>query len=104
ITPQNPHSFAEGFIRNDAHVGYKINRGSRREHGDRESAAGDLLREMTGEPNADATADTIAAEISCLITAGRATLCALRHRMRHQPTDRKNDQCSRNLRNKNYGH
>jgi len=59
---------------------------------------------MTGKPNADATADAIAAEISRLIPASRATFCSLGDRMRHQPTDRKNDQCSRNLRNKNNCH
>jgi hypothetical protein len=59
---------------------------------------------VTREPNADATADAIAAEISRLIPTSRATFCDLGNRMRHQPTDRKDNQCSRNLRNKNNCH
>src|SRR5437763_11583941 len=96
-----PHSFADGFRRNNPHVRCKINRRGRGEHRERESTAGDLLREMTREPNADATTDATAAEISRLIPTSRATFCVFGDRMRHQPTDRKNDQCSRNLGNKN---
>src|SRR4029450_640042 len=96
--------FSSVCRQNNPRVRYKINRASGGEHRDRESAAGDLLREMTREPNAAAAADAIAAQISRLIPASRATLCPLGDRMRHQSTDRKNNQCSRNLRNKNYCH
>src|SRR5205085_2954568 len=74
------------------------------EHRDRESATGDLLREMTREPNSHTTANAVAAEVSRLIPTSGASFCVFGDRMRHQTTDRKHDQRSGNLRNKNNCH
>jgi hypothetical protein len=46
----------------------------------------------------------IAAEISRLIPASGAAFCAFGDGMRHQPADRKHNQCSRNLGNKKHCH
>ena len=59
---------------------------------------------MTRQPNAHTTADAVAAKISRLVPTSGATFCGFSDRMRHQPPDRKYNQCSGNLRNENNCH